>query len=352
MNPTIAENPVASSSPEAAENGAVGTMLERLTAFEAQHRNSCSFCITNTNVETGMFKVYAVNNENIFLLFHDSCPNTAQSVSDLFDCDADLMTAARYPICYEFESSERYVPVSSTTDLISLTSANRGLKLLGILILCVQIALMVLAISSTFVATRVQLTSTLIFVRLFISVYLGFKMSSSLSDSTKDVMDRIMSRWNADELRIAKCLLFFVLLLVGLPCCIPGMLFSFFFHYNWFVQNVPRKSYVLVVLWLEFSLMVVSVFATIVITRQQAGFIESIFNFVGLLLILELDDLVAISLQHHVHVLHVEYKHLSDRKNRNKHFSIHIVNSILVMIATYIALFSEYAPGRSGNIYI
>jgi hypothetical protein len=118
-------------------------------------------------------------------------------------------------------------------------------------------------------------------VRIFIAIYLPAYLVHSISDAFWSVFD------GEDEFSDIQTFLFLFMFILFLPLmtCVG------------FAMTVSRGEWdemrSTMATLLEYSVLVTSLAATLLITKQQTDIISSVFNFAGLLLVLELDDMVA-----------------------------------------------------------
>lgn len=348
---TSTANPLTNVAVDAAEKGTPKkNLFTRLDAYK-QAENATWMNVTDKGSVCEILLDGAIST---ILFCNTHCTNNAESISEMCKIKADVWRVVREPVDFECTFSVDYAPVTSTNDFIVMRSAPRSLKFLGSVILLIQIAMMILAIANSYGTGDSDLTTTLIFVRFFISAYLGFKMANCLSDSVDGMFSSMLNgvygvQFEGDDndqpvlyglLKIAMGVLI-VTVLVPISYVMFVML-SCFHLYAHIIGDPSQSSDPLGEVWnfllvsSEYTLITVSVLATIVITRQQSGLVESIFNFVGLLLILELDDLVASSIKYHVREMRIECLHTSELKIN--FFTHKNIVGGLVMVVTFIAV--------------
>lgn len=343
---TIA-NPLADVTSDATEKGISKTLFERLNAYKKKE-NAAWINISIAN-NSDICEINPVGSRYPIMFCNKSCAHTEEYISDMLKTKVDVWKVFREPVDYEFSHSVSYAHVVSTNDFLVLDVRTR-LKWLGLGIVLVQIAMMVLAITNTYSGPASDLTPTLVFVRFFISAYLGFKIANSFSDPV-DCACSSLFNYNKELFEDDKdgdsCLialrkgfvnvsfgifLIFAMLLLSI-ITVFAMAFKVLFYGD---TDSSSQFWLFLLIACEYSLIIASVFATIVITRQQSGLVQSIFNFVGLLLILELDDLVASALRYRVREMKIEPVQSSELEDQ---FFTH-KNMIggIVMVATFIAL--------------
>jgi hypothetical protein len=118
-------------------------------------------------------------------------------------------------------------------------------------------------------------------VRIFIAIYLSAYLVQSVSDAFWSVFDR---EGEFDGIHAFSFLFMFILFL-------PVVMCIYILMAMWSGQwDQARLS---VATLLEYIVLVSSLAATLLITKQQTDIVSSVFNFAGLLLILEFDDMIA-----------------------------------------------------------
>jgi hypothetical protein len=177
----------------------------------------------------------------------------------------------------------------SSNDVLACYNMPAHLVILAVAVFALQVAVLALVISSSYNSETVAARSSdLILVRIFISYYLSLHLADAMSTPFKGTICEMCSAfscvantgsWGERMINVivAPFAMSFVLL-VSLVVMI----------YYWkdtnralFFFSIVAESVV------QFAMLV----ATGIITKQQKDIVSSIFNFVGLLLILELDEL-------------------------------------------------------------
>jgi hypothetical protein len=177
----------------------------------------------------------------------------------------------------------------SSNDALLFDSSPAHLKSLGLAVYALQIAVLGVVISSSYKKDTVEARSAdLILVRIFISSYLSFHLADSMSKFYTRGLGRAMElfvypfpvgSWGETMSNVIAAPPAFILLVVltlfltlyGLACNDKTYL--------------PTASTIA-----ETIIECLMLLATSIITKQQSGILDSVFNFVGL--ILDLDELV------------------------------------------------------------
>lgn len=187
---------------------------------------------------------------------------------------------------------------SLPTPLTEVTSTN--MLLLGhncsLLMVCISIGVSLMQIT-LFIVIMVKsvgfkpptLNFELVLVRLFVSIYLAVYLLHSISFQLQKLVISSVKNFG-DSTPLLKCLgtmISFLLLILTMSCmgtltCISQVRTD----YRW----GPIRR--MMSLYLEILVLIVSCCATLLITKEQTDIISTVFNFAGLLLILELDDIV------------------------------------------------------------
>jgi hypothetical protein len=179
----------------------------------------------------------------------------------------------------------------SSNDVLAYCNMPAHLVILAVAVVALQVAVLALVISSSYSSETVKARSVdLILVRIFISYYLSLHLADAMSTPFINIICELCSAFSgvADtgswgermiNVIVAPFTMSFVLL-VSLVAMI----------YYWKDTNRASGFFLIVAeSVVQFAMLV----ATGTITKQQSDILGSVFNFVGLLLILELDELVA-----------------------------------------------------------
>jgi hypothetical protein len=173
----------------------------------------------------------------------------------------------------------------STNDLLGCNNIPKLYTAAAILVLLLQIFLLALVIESNLQNDTVHATTVpLVVVRLFIAMYLSMTLANSLSDTMFVICSQCV--WEAKEKLGDGHLVFIPTMIYFLWRLIVSSLGSLRGSGYW-----GTKGVVLVVA--ESLLIGIMIVSTTLITKQQNSILDSVFNFVGLLLILDFDELVA-----------------------------------------------------------
>jgi hypothetical protein len=170
----------------------------------------------------------------------------------------------------------------STNDLLIYPNIPIAVKVTSFFVIVTQIVVFGLVLHSTRQAKVVKARSVdLIVIRLFISLYLALHLANSVSSA----LFRLFPRTETLALRD------YALNTIIWP--VIAVVICSFVHFVGAKSSQGWTFEKKLLLASEMILMMVSIIATAIITKQQGNIVSSIFNFMGLLLILELDDLMA-----------------------------------------------------------
>eukprot|EP00597_Dinobryon_sp_UTEXLB2267_P006078 CAMPEP_0170059402 /NCGR_PEP_ID=MMETSP0019_2-20121128/1691_1 /TAXON_ID=98059 /ORGANISM="Dinobryon sp., Strain UTEXLB2267" /LENGTH=383 /DNA_ID=CAMNT_0010264639 /DNA_START=160 /DNA_END=1311 /DNA_ORIENTATION=- len=224
---------------------------------------------------------------------------------------------------------ETIVPFTSTNVLLAMPSKPIYLKIISALIIAFQLCIMIyLAVSNGFQYISMSEQDEMFFkvvISPFISAYVASTICQSLSDTTAEWFEGIFidelkslkeTKWNPFMVLYSIVTYGLSLVVIILLSLIPILWIIF-----WEVLILRNQQQMNNIVFLfEMILLGVTVSATISIVQQQTTIIGVIVNFSGLMLILELDDLVAKQLNlPKTKVKILKYKDEEKRKEYEEH---------------------------------
>jgi hypothetical protein len=201
---------------------------------------------------------------------------------------ASSSTATSTPTKPDIENS---IPKRATDELSVISSTNQLLAVqkdatvlscaLSIAVSALQLLLFCAIAAKSTQFDKPGLSIELVAVRIFIAIYLPAYLVHSVSDAFWSVFDA------EDEFRSCSGVSALVVVLLISPFAFMLSIIVSAKDGNWAETRSSMAAL------LEFGTLMSSLVATLLITKQQTDIITSVFNFAGLLLILELDDMLA-----------------------------------------------------------
>jgi hypothetical protein len=172
--------------------------------------------------------------------------------------------------------------MTSTNELLAAVGGVGIISsVMSIAVSALQILLFVAIINKSTNFNTPDLSFELVLVRVFITIYLSAYLVQSISEA-------FWSPFCGEvEFTDYTTFLFLFLFVLFLPIAACSFIVLAVRIGNWV------EARVWVAILLEYSVQVSSLCATLLITKQQTDIINSVYNFAGLLLILELDDQIA-----------------------------------------------------------
>jgi hypothetical protein len=182
--------------------------------------------------------------------------------------------------------------LQSSNDALINAECPARLKILSLAVLALQTAVLAVVVSSSHKKDTVKARSAdLILVRIFIASYLSFYLSESMSKSFTRMLGRLMQVF-VYPFPIGSC----AEAMNNVIAAPMALIFVFLFSLCQLLYGLARNpsagghwAWCLIIA--ETIIEYLMLLATSLITKQQNSVVESIFNFVGLLLILDLDEL-------------------------------------------------------------
>jgi len=184
------------------------------------------------------------------------------------ECSKDFSKAKRNSVHHELVETL----TSSTNDYLNNASLNWKFRVLSINISIIQIIILVLIIvDNPYIGGVLNLNKVLLY--LFVSMYLSMSLVDSLSD---DFLD------NYSLLKYCECCfqLQFVLILI------TSLIMPFQLLFTLDYKKLPTI--------IEFTINGLVIIASVfVINNQSDNILNILFNFAGILIVLDLDDMIA-----------------------------------------------------------
>jgi hypothetical protein len=197
------------------------------------------------------------------------------------------------PIAYKLVS---YPLPESTNDFIMLAKGDTWLNIASLAVFGIQIIVYSIIISETTDYRRISPNSfTMVVIRLFIIFYLSMiipdNMSKSFSSTLSGVAEKIIGQEAIEENHYTNYLWYPMVLIVGIGAAIFKLSYDLFRiaknEKNW--RTMEKYS---IVFTIDFVLLLVGCCATAIVVKIQEDAMSSIFNFLGIVFVLELDEYV------------------------------------------------------------
>jgi hypothetical protein len=181
--------------------------------------------------------------------------------------------------------------ITSTNDLMSMNDTNRKFKIIGFLIMLLQVALHISLIINSFKINHINqsLNFELILVRLFVSIYISAVSISSFSCTSSEAI------FNIQIGELPETTMFIIATFV-VPFMFITNLLLFPLNIYEFSKNLVNNENLdeeMFVTNMEKILFITSILSTILVTKQQNDVISTIFNFSGVLIIMSFDEVIA-----------------------------------------------------------
>jgi hypothetical protein len=173
--------------------------------------------------------------------------------------------------------------LDSSNDVLSYYNMPVHLIIVSVIVFFFQIAVLAMVIWTNYNADNVVKARSpdLILVRIFISYYLSLQLADSMSMMLLNTIHEIIEDSDMFENSWLALLSWILMVPFWTAVC---------YIYSAFTMIWFKKYKLLLVA--EVTLEIIMLLATAIITKQQDNILDSVFNFVGLLLILDLDELV------------------------------------------------------------
>jgi hypothetical protein len=179
-----------------------------------------------------------------------------------------------------FVKCETEISLDSSNDLLSHDAIPITWKLFAICVAFTQILSFGIIISQNYASQGFYSRKwEMVLIRILISCYLGMEAAGALSEASMTLLSRANRSWffRGPTRHIARV---FILLIF-----IPAAMIS--------LVNLKRKRLEQVQVILDIFIVVLSVYACLLVTVQQTSALDSVFNFAGLLVIAQFDELIA-----------------------------------------------------------
>ena len=144
--------------------------------------------------------------------------------------------------------------------------------LLALGVYMIQVTVLILVINQQYNIPKVSISNSfsLILIRILISIYVSITMAKSMNQSTLEIITRTDSS---------------MLLQMVMIHLLPIIVFVFV------IISPYRAGFILI--FMDYCLVFIAVGATLLITKLQNDILSTVFNFSGLLIILDFDEIVA-----------------------------------------------------------
>ena len=237
-------------------------------------------------------------------------------------------------IGYDFSVRTEIVRLPSTNGILTVGTAPISHKVLSMVILFSQITMM------SFVCVSHQeedsdLSATLFFLRMFIGAFLGFKLADNFTQEFYSDLQRVICFSNPDNVNeiVKVCLMPIFVLGIAI---VKTFVAVFLLFASVPLMTVPWAE----ILWLfDIVLVVLSIVATAVVVRVSDRVIISVIYFLGVLMILEFDKVVAHTIQYKIKEARIVQKVKTDEEETEGEVTESVL-SLRFLVAMSLGIFS------------
>jgi hypothetical protein len=257
---------------------------------------------------------------------------------NMFNCDDIVVRENSQEIQFERKNAA----YASVYDFVCCHNVPTLYLLTTLAVMAVQLTLVIVVILAKQHIPCVYATSyELLFVRIFITIHLSITLANSISYSTSVVLGECGRRARAGRgTGTHNCLLEALSMMVIIPLrillwplcsviencmkCDPKQPANNCLY--WHPYQCDWKQWCL--LWYEFWLSIAMLVATGLIVKQQTDVVDSLFNFLGLTLVLDFDEYVAKLLPFKINAILFGEAHFRERDT----------SLVKIIIATWVFL--------------